>query len=67
MKGSLIIYRASKTKTKQSSAKSWPKPDRSREKARYMTKSPLHVNRDSGVDRWRRQRDTKHGTVGFGS
>ena len=42
--------------------------DRSREKARYMTtstKSPLHANRDSGVDRWRSQRDTKHGTVGF--
>ena len=39
---------------KQSSAKSWPKPDRSREKARYMTKStksPLHANRDSGVGR----------------
>ena len=68
MKGSLIIYRASKTKTKAKLAKSWPKPDRSREKARYLTKStksPLHANRDSGVGRWRGQRDTKHGTVGF--
>ena len=48
MKGSLIIYRASKTKTK---AKSWPNPDRSREKACYMAKSAnsqLHANRDSG-------------------
>ena len=59
-----------KQRQKQSSAKSWPKPDRSREKACYMTKStksPLHANRDSGVDRWRGQRDTKHGTVGFWS
>ena len=31
-------------------------------KSTKSIKSPLHASRDSGVDRWRGQRDTKHGT-----
>ena len=44
MNGSLIIDQAWKTKTKKKrSAKSWPKPDRRREKACYMTKSTKSI------------------------
>ena len=31
-------------------------------KSTKSNKSPLHASRDSRVDRWRGQRDTKHGT-----
>ena len=52
MKGSLIIYSGIENKDKSKARLSLGlKPDRSREKARYMTKStksPLHANRDSG-------------------